>query len=129
LRVAPRSQAKQRKVMSSTEIKIIGRNEAMGTYFLNKVKGPDNKLHDGFEQYEIERGTEAAMRFSLISYQVKNLMAEILTTVEASIADERQLKAVKKLIKSQVHSKIDWIYEQCGCPEDEQLYLPEVLGE
>ena len=99
------------------------------TFFLNEVKGPDNKMHEGMKQYVIERGSEAAMRFSIISYQLKHLLGETLTTLEAVIADERQLKAAKSLVKNQFHSKIDWIYEQCGCPEDEQDYLPSALGE
>lgn len=111
-----------------TNIKIIGRNDLMGTYFLTEVKGPDNKLHDGMEEYEIENGQEAAMRFSMVSFQLKHLMGEMLTTLEAVVADERQLKAAKSLVKNQFHSKIDWIYEQCGAPESEQLYLPETLG-
>lgn len=105
------------------KIKIIGRNENLGTYFLCE------EGHDLQERYDIERGVEAAMRFSLISYQLKHLLGETLTTIEAVIADDRQLKAVKSLIKSQFHAKIDWIYEQCGCPEDEQEYLLGTVSE
>lgn len=107
-------------------IKIIGHNDVMGTYVLGKVTGPNDSVHEGMIKYEIERGgDEAAMRFSLISKQMGYVMGKVLTTLEATIENERQLKAVKSIIKSEFNSQISWIYEQCGCPEEEMNYLPD----
>ncbi len=107
-------------------IKIIGHNDVMGTYVLGKVKGPDSEVHEGMIKYEIERGgDEHAMRFSLISKQMGYVMGKVLTTLEATIENERQLKALKSIIKSEFNSQISWIYEQCGTPEEEMNYLPD----
>lgn len=105
------------------EIKIIGHNDVMGVYELGDVIGPDNKKHEGFIKYEINRGTESAMRYSLISKQLQYVMGEVLTTLEAVIPDNRQLLATKSIIKSQFSRKLDWVYEQCGSPEDEADFV------
>lgn len=115
--------------MSKKEnIKIIGWDGLVGVYEMGIIpyKETDGTLtseHEGHIKYEIESGEEAAMRFSLIAKQFKHLMGEILTTLEATIDNDRKLEATKKIIKDQVHAKVNWVYEQCGCPEEEQDYL------
>jgi hypothetical protein len=110
------------------DMKIIGWDGLVGVYEIGiipykETKGTLTSEHEGHIKYEIEAGKEAAMRFSLIAKQFKHLMGDVLTTLEATIDDNRKLEATKKIIKNQVHSKVNWVYEQCGCPEEEQDYL------
>lgn len=102
--------------------KVLGYAPHIGVYEVSPVKGSDGKVHEnGQVKFELERGTgENYMRFSLVSRHLRWLMGEVLTVVDATIADPRQLKAAKDLIKKDFASKISWLYEQCGCPEDEQ---------
>ena len=108
--------------------KILGHNEFIGVYNLDLV-GPSNAPIGGDwvvsqEKFVLERnGQENYLRFSFVSMQLKHLMGEVLTTLEASISDERQLKAVKSIVKNYFGRKIDWVYENCGCPEEEQSSL------
>lgn len=95
----------------------------MGVYELGKVGSPTGELVDGMSKYEINAGTECAMRYSLISKQLQYIMGEVLTTLEAVVPDDRQLKATKSIIKSQFSRKLDWVYEQCGSPEEEADFL------
>lgn len=110
--------------------KIIGYNEHHGVYDCTHAGEVEESTNcrgiKGFEKYEIVHGEEAAMRFSLIAFQIKHLLGEVLTTVEASIPESRQQNAIKSIIKNQFHSKLDWIYSQCGYPEGEDEYLMEV---
>lgn len=105
--------------------KILGFAPHIGVYELGPVKGPDGKMHEnGQTAFVLERGSgENYMRFSFVSRHLRWLMGEVLTVVDATVADQRQLKAAKDLIKRDFASKISWIYEQCGCPEDEQSDL------
>ncbi len=101
----------------------------MGIYNLDIV-GPGAGLVDkevvSFSHFVLDRGgDENYMRFSIVSMHLKHLMGEVLTTLEASIADERQLKATKSIVKNYFGRKIDWVYQQCGCPEEEQNSLPD----
>lgn len=111
--------------------KIIGHNEYVGVYELQpmyQAGSNENSKVCGIYQkkFELERGTgENYMRFSYMSMQLRHLQGEILTIIEASIDDDRKLKAVKDLIKDKVSSKLSWIYENCGTPEEEQDALPE----
>lgn len=113
------------------DIKIIGHDDVLGTYLLsNTYQGGTNEetkqIGVGKRKLEMERdGTEYAMRFSLISKQMGYVMGQVLTTLEATIENERQLKALKSIIKGQFSSQISWIYEQCGTPEEEMNYLPD----
>lgn len=76
------------------------------------------------EKYEMDRsGPEAVFRFSLISRHLRWLQGEILTILEATIEDDRKLKATKDLVKDKISSKISWIYEQCTCPAEEESSL------
>lgn len=106
-----------------SNIKIIGHDDLVGVYELAKVKDQLEGTVDGHLKYEIERGVEAAMRFSLISKQFRYLLGEVLTILEATVEDERRLNATKSLLKDKFHAKINWVYEQCGTPEEEQEYL------
>jgi len=110
--------------------KIIGYNEHHGVYdciHAGEVIETDNtKSIRGFEKYEVVGGEEAAMRFSLIAFQIKHLLGEVLTTIEAVIPENKQQNATKSIVKNQFHSKLDWIYTQCGYPEGEDEFLMEV---
>ena len=98
-----------------------------------KILGFDNK--SGFYQleengkvaeHEMERGSgEFALRFSAVSRHLRWLQGEILTVLEATIDDERKLKATKEIAKDKFNAKISWIYEMCGTPEEEQDALSE----
>lgn len=128
LNIASRSQVKSKSSMN--KYKIIGYNEHHGVYDCThagevSVETDNTKSIRGFEKYEVVGGEEAAMRFSLIAFQIKHLLGEVLTTVEATIPESRQQSAVKSIIKNQFHSKLDWIYTQCGYPAGEDEYLME----
>lgn len=132
LNPASRSQVKSRKEMSIqnlSEIKIIGHDDLVGVYELSEMwQGGTNEASvkmDGLahSKYEIEKGKEAAMRFSLISKQFKYLLGEVLTVLEATVDNDRKLQAIKSITKDKFHARINWIYEQCGTPEEEQEYL------
>lgn len=116
-------------VQNLSEIKIIGQDDLVGVYELTEMwKGGSNEPSvkmDGLahSKYEIESGKEAAMRFSLISKQFRYLLGEVLTVLEATIDNDRKLQATKQLTKDKFHAKIDWIYQQCGMPEEEQEFL------
>lgn len=110
------------------KVNILGYSTSLGVYKLLD-NGKISKQFGNIEKYEMERdGTEAVLRFSLISRHLRWLQGEILTILEASIDDERKLKAVKDLVKNQISAKISWLYEQCGCPENEQDFLEENNG-
>jgi len=78
--------------------------------------------HDGkLQKFELERdGEERTLRFSLISKQLRWLQGEVLTILEATIDDERKLKATKDLVKDKFAAKISWVYELCGMPVEDQ---------
>lgn len=75
---------------------------------------------------ELTRGEPAVMDFSLVSQQIKWLMGEVLTVVEATMTNDRQLKATKDIIKDKFSAKLNWIFELCGMPQsqDEGLLDP-----
>lgn len=111
---------------------IIGWNEEMGVYNLSLVGTAGTNIESKItaiskEKFELDKSeSENYMRFSFVSFHLKHLMGEVLTTVEASISDERQLNAVKSIIKSYFGRKLDLIYENCGVPEEEQDYLMSI---
>ena len=86
-----------------------------GVYTLNQKTGAITTTF----QEPLERGEEKALRFSLASRHLRWLQGEILTIIDATLRDERQLKAVKDLVRDKFSSKISWLYEQCGTPESE----------
>lgn len=108
---------------------IIGYNNELGTYslFVQCTDGTneERKLTGiGKTKFILDKSVnENYMRFSFVSYHLKHLMGEILTTVEASIQNEKQCEAVKSIVRSYFSRKLDWIYENCACPEEEQDYL------
>lgn len=118
-------------IKNLNEIKIIGQDDLVGVYELTEMwQGGSNEPSvkiDGLahSKYEIEAGKEAAMRFSLISKQFRYLLGEVLTVLEATIENDRKLQATKSLVKDKFHSKIDWVYKQCGYPEEEQEFLSD----
>jgi len=60
---------------------------------------------------------EVAARYSFVSQQIKWLMKDVLTILEATIADDRQLNALKLLTKDKFSAKLDWIFQQMGTVE------------
>ena len=102
--------------------KIIGYNEHHGIYDCTHagetIETENSKSIRGFEKYEVVHGEEAAMKYSLIAFQMKHLLGEMLTIVEATIPEGSQQKSVKSLVKDKFHSKLDWIYTLCGTPEE-----------
>jgi hypothetical protein len=112
--------------------KVIGWNEERGVYNLEIVSsGGTNektKIHGvGKSKFELDKSEpENYMRFSYMSYQLKHLMGEVLTTIEASIHNEKQCDAVKSIIKKDFGRKLDWIYENCACPEEEMDFLMSI---
>ncbi len=63
---------------------------------------------------------ERVFNYSLINKQLRFLMGEVLTVIDASIQNERQLKATKDLIKGKFSNKLSWLYELAGMPEEVQ---------
>ena len=112
--------------------KVIGWNEERGVYNLNVVaSGGTNEKTTvygvGKEKFSLDKSEpENYMRFSYMSYHLKHLMGEVLTIVEASIHNEKQCDAVKAIIKKDFGRKLDWIYENCACPEEEQDFLMSI---
>lgn len=62
-------------------------------------------------------GEEVVARYSFINQQVKWLMKDVLTVLEATITNERQLAALKVLVKDKFSAKLDWIFQQMGTVE------------
>lgn len=54
------------------------------------------------------------LEFSAIEAQLGHLEGKILTIIDASYSDERQLNAVKGLVKKMFREQRDWIGELCG---------------
>ncbi len=127
-----KEQEKLAKVVCAFDGKIIGWNEHIGVYNLVPLESgsTDNVSVPkviGQEKFELERnGQENYLRFSYVSRQLRYLQGEILTILEATIDDERKLKAVKDLVKDKISAKISWVYENCGCPLEEEHGLGEL---
>lgn len=105
-------------------MKILGYSP-QGVYTLNEDTGA---ITSTFEE-PLERGEEKAIRFSLASRHLRWLQGEILTIIDATLSDERKLRAVKDLVRDKFAAKISWLYEQCGAPESEQSELPSPDGD
>lgn len=99
-----------------SDINILGYYENIGIYKLVEDKNSPMTM----EKFELVRGEESALRFSLISRHLRWLQGEILTILEATIDNDRKLKASKDLVKDKISAKISWVYEQCGCPDGEE---------
>lgn len=79
----------------------------------------DNAAHNcAFEvvAHEIRTATpnsinDYTLPYGSIETQVKYLQGKVLTVIDASFSDERQLKAVKDLVNKTFSEQLDWIYE------------------
>lgn len=102
------------------DLKVLGYDDEIGicTHLSNS---------DTPEKHELNRGEKAVMEYSLIEQQIKWLMGEILTVIDATIDDERKLKAVKDIIKDKFSNKLNWIYELCGMPEQKKSWTGTTL--
>ena len=107
--------------------KIIGHREDIGVYNLDSVIDVHTKQWTICKkEFELNKSVdENYMRFSFVNFHLKHLMGEVLTTIEASIQDEKQLNAVKSIIKNYFSKKLGWIFENCACPEDRDNSLLE----
>lgn len=104
-------------------MKIITHDNALGICeYIPAGKDNTVQLQPGIE---LVRGEPRALHFNMASYHLKHLMGEVLTILEATVENERQLIAAKSIIKNYFGRKIDWIYELCGMPEDGQEGLTE----
>lgn len=54
-----------------------------------------------------------------IKAQLDDLMGKILTTVDASVVDPIQRKAVKDIMKHEFYRKMDWIYQLANINEED----------
>jgi len=70
-------------------------------------------------------GKEVKLDCSDITSQVNFLQGKVLTIIEASISDERKLKAVKDLIKSAFSNQLAYIgdlcFPECGIATRESI--------
>lgn len=104
---------------------VLGYDEKVGIMIGFTYEDKEKNLVTGYQPHnsnlpELPVGTEYTLRFTLISRHLRWLQGEILTILEATIEDDRKLKAVKDLVKDKISSKISWLYEQCGCPESQE---------
>jgi hypothetical protein len=58
-------------------------------------------------------GEPKKLSHTAVQSQLSFLQGKVLTIIDASFADERQLKAVKDLIKGAFHSQTTWITQLC----------------
>ena len=121
------------KAISLLPGKVIGWSKQAGIYELCVLaSGGSNEPTVlqalGRNRFElVKNGEENYFRYSFVSFHIRNLMGEILTTLEASITDERQLNAAKSIVKNYFGRKLDWLYENAGVPEDADEQ--EMIGE
>lgn len=91
---------------------------------LKKVKEYDGSqlvLEDVVEQ------DPRPLPYSAIEAQVRYLMGDVLTVIDASFSEGEQKKAVKDLIKSKFSAKLSWLYELCGYPNlGENSHISEI---
>jgi hypothetical protein len=92
------------------EFRVIGFYHPMGIYEYM----PDGTLVPFMADASNE---EVVARYSFISQQIKWLMKDVLTILEATIGDDRQLNALKLLTKEKFSAKLDWIFEQMSTVE------------
>lgn len=101
--------------MKQKDFIVIGHNRELGTYQVTDS--------GSLAPSELDRsGPERVMRFSMVAFHLRHLTGEILTIAEASISDPARLKAVKSLIRDKFSAKINWVYELCGTPDDQQAF-------
>ena|SRR3990167_6819073 len=79
-----------------------------------------------------EKLNEATMPLSGVCSQFNFLMGKVLTIIDASIADERQNKALKDLIKNSFREQMDWVtkvstnhFGLIGITEEQEKQLQE----
>ena len=73
-------------------------------------------------------GKEVKLDYGAIGSQMSFLQGKILTIIDASFTDERQLKAVKDLVKAQFSEQLSWIGDICF-PETNMVSKERVIAE
>jgi predicted kinase len=58
-------------------------------------------------------GTEVLLPYEIIETQLSFLKGKVLTVIDASLTDERQVKAVKDLVKNAFNEQITVIGQFC----------------
>jgi hypothetical protein len=56
---------------------------------------------------------EISLSYGSISSQIKFLQGKVLTVIDASYSEERQLKAVKDLVNKMFSEQLTWISQLC----------------
>lgn len=67
-------------------------------------------------EFEVPDIKEQKLGYLEIESQLRHLLGEVLTIVDASYTSDLQRKAVKDLIKNAYSAKMSWVYELCGYP-------------
>lgn len=88
---------------------VFGHDEELGVYVLT----PDRKK----DKQDLVRGVERVMRASLVRRDLRWLLGDALTVLDAVMPEGQRLEAAESLMRDKFHSKADWIYEQCGKPD------------
>lgn len=74
------------------------------------------KRTEGIVPWEV-KSEPKAMEYVAIEGQIKYLMGNILTVIDAVMPEGEQKKSTKDLIKDKFSQQLNWIYELCGYPE------------
>ena len=83
------------------------------------------------QQNESPMGRTVSLDYSAIESQLQFLKGKVLTVVDASFSDERQVKAVKDLVKNAFSEQIAYVGQLCF-PEVRMLtrnQANEVIGD
>lgn len=80
----------------------IRKDDFNGGVYATNLEGKTIKWED--------RGT-SAFSYEFISAEIRKLTGQVLTVIDASISDERQLKAVKDLIRNHFADELNSLWE------------------
>lgn len=69
-------------------------------------------------------GKEIKLGHDSISAQFKFLQGKVLTVIDASVSDPRQLKAIKDLVNTAFSNQMAWCYQLCW-PETRMITADE----
>jgi len=72
------------------------------TYYITDPKG---------SEVDWDKRESTAFEYSYLVSELKNLLGQVLTLMDATLTDERQLKAVKDIIREQFATKMSDLWE------------------
>lgn len=82
---------------------------------------PGDKVVDqNVDRIVIERELPP-LTYDQVEDNLKHLQGQILTVIEASMADDEQRKAAKSLIKGFVNDKLTWMFDLYGHTSSHEL--------